>query len=195
MVYRVCGINLRTLRRQSSSDPSPRRSAIHAPDFFPLLLLFLNSISLLHLDKRKPIVSVSSNGQTAPRSPSFSRALRWPPSPLSVPTFCASDPHDSDHSATQDSARLPTGRLQKWHRFARRTLQRATRPGSALGSYVRFPQSFRDCPQSPHLRWQRLLVVLAPFFEGDHSVVAERGQTSPPAPGSGTGCAALQWFA
>src|SRR5215475_6692830 len=38
MVCRVCGINLRTLRRQSSSNSSPRRSAINAPDFFPLSL-------------------------------------------------------------------------------------------------------------------------------------------------------------
>jgi len=38
MVCRVCGINLRTLRRQSSSHSSPRRSAIHAPDFLPLSL-------------------------------------------------------------------------------------------------------------------------------------------------------------
>jgi hypothetical protein len=37
--------------------------------------------------------------------------------------------------------------------------------------------------------------VLAPFFEGNYSVVAERRQSSPRAPGSGTGCAALQWFA
>src|SRR5215475_11268112 len=38
MVCRVCGINLRTFRRQSSSHSSPRRSAIRAPDFFPLSL-------------------------------------------------------------------------------------------------------------------------------------------------------------
>jgi len=38
MVCRVCGINLRTLRRRSSSISSPRRSATPAPDFFPLSL-------------------------------------------------------------------------------------------------------------------------------------------------------------
>ena len=38
MVCRVCGINLRTLRRQSFSNSSTRRSAIHAPDFLPLSL-------------------------------------------------------------------------------------------------------------------------------------------------------------
>jgi hypothetical protein len=38
MVCRVCGINLRTLRRRSSSNASPRRSATPAPDFFPLSL-------------------------------------------------------------------------------------------------------------------------------------------------------------
>src|SRR5215510_14191571 len=37
-VCRVCGINLRTLRRRSSSNASPRRSATPAPDFFPLSL-------------------------------------------------------------------------------------------------------------------------------------------------------------
>jgi hypothetical protein len=38
MVCRVCGINLRTLRRQSFSNSSTRRSAIHSPDFLPLSL-------------------------------------------------------------------------------------------------------------------------------------------------------------
>lgn len=38
MVCRICGINLRTLRRHSSSNSSPRRSATPAPDFFPLSL-------------------------------------------------------------------------------------------------------------------------------------------------------------
>jgi hypothetical protein len=38
MVCRVCGINLRTLRRRSSSNSSPRPSATPAPDFFPLSL-------------------------------------------------------------------------------------------------------------------------------------------------------------
>jgi hypothetical protein len=38
MVCRVCGINLRTLRRRSSSNASPRRSATPAPDFFPISL-------------------------------------------------------------------------------------------------------------------------------------------------------------
>jgi hypothetical protein len=38
MVCRVCGINLRTLRRQSFSNSSTRRSAIHSPDFLHLSL-------------------------------------------------------------------------------------------------------------------------------------------------------------
>ena len=38
MICRVCGINLRTLRRRSSSKASPRRSATPIPDFFPLSL-------------------------------------------------------------------------------------------------------------------------------------------------------------
>ncbi len=38
MVCRVCGVNLRTLRRRSSSSASPRRSSVPAPDFFPLSL-------------------------------------------------------------------------------------------------------------------------------------------------------------
>jgi hypothetical protein len=38
MVCRVCGINLRTLRRRSSTKASTRRSAPSAPDFFPLSL-------------------------------------------------------------------------------------------------------------------------------------------------------------
>ena len=38
MVCRVCGINLRTLRRRSSSKASTRRSALPDPDFFPLSL-------------------------------------------------------------------------------------------------------------------------------------------------------------
>jgi len=38
MICRVCGINLRTLQRRSSSKASPRRSATPAPDFFPLSL-------------------------------------------------------------------------------------------------------------------------------------------------------------
>src|SRR5215475_8502495 len=36
MVCRVCGINLRTLRRRSSSKASPRRPAPPDPDFFPI---------------------------------------------------------------------------------------------------------------------------------------------------------------
>jgi hypothetical protein len=40
MVCRVCGINLRTLQRRTSSISSPRRSAPPAPDFFPLSLSF-----------------------------------------------------------------------------------------------------------------------------------------------------------
>jgi hypothetical protein len=38
MVCRVCGINLRTLRRRSSSNSAPRHSATSTPDFFPLSL-------------------------------------------------------------------------------------------------------------------------------------------------------------
>jgi len=38
MICRVCGINLRTLRRRSSSNTSPRRSPVPAPEFFPLSL-------------------------------------------------------------------------------------------------------------------------------------------------------------
>ena len=38
MVCRVCGINLRTLRRRSSSKASTRRSATPASNFFPLSL-------------------------------------------------------------------------------------------------------------------------------------------------------------
>jgi hypothetical protein len=40
MVCRVCGINLRTLQRRSSSKASTRRSAPPDPDFFPLALTF-----------------------------------------------------------------------------------------------------------------------------------------------------------
>jgi hypothetical protein len=36
MVCRVCGINLRTLRRRSSSKASTRRPAPPDPDFFPI---------------------------------------------------------------------------------------------------------------------------------------------------------------
>jgi hypothetical protein len=38
MVCRACGVNLRTLRRRSSSSASPRRSSAPAPEFFPLSL-------------------------------------------------------------------------------------------------------------------------------------------------------------
>jgi len=38
IICRVCGINLRTLQRRSSSKASPRSSATPAPDFFPLSL-------------------------------------------------------------------------------------------------------------------------------------------------------------
>jgi hypothetical protein len=38
MVCRVCGINLRTLRRRSSSNAFPRRSPAPAPEFFPFSL-------------------------------------------------------------------------------------------------------------------------------------------------------------
>ena len=37
-ICRACGINLRTLRRRSSSNASPCCSATPAPDFFPLSL-------------------------------------------------------------------------------------------------------------------------------------------------------------
>src|SRR5262245_54430394 len=38
IVCRVCGINLRTLQRRSSSNASQRRSPAPAPNFFPLSL-------------------------------------------------------------------------------------------------------------------------------------------------------------
>jgi hypothetical protein len=38
MVCRVCGINLRTLRRRSSPNASQRRSPTPAPNFYPISL-------------------------------------------------------------------------------------------------------------------------------------------------------------
>jgi hypothetical protein len=98
--------------------PAARRRSLLTS--FPFLLPFLNPMFLLHLDRRKPIAGFSSNGRTAPGSPSFSRALPRPQSPPSAPAFSTLEPYDSTRSATQDFACLRTGRFQKGHRFARR---------------------------------------------------------------------------
>src|SRR5215510_15990586 len=79
MVCRVCGINLRTLRRRSSSKASTRRSATPAPDFFPL------SLTLPQLD-----VS-SSPRQRLPGSPRTTgrrQALHLSPEPYRSINLC-----------------------------------------------------------------------------------------------------------
>ena len=85
MVCRVCGINLRTLRRQSSSNSSPRSSAIHAPDFFPL------SLTLPQLDISSSPRQAQTDCQLLLERPDGARLSIFLPSltEASISTLCS----------------------------------------------------------------------------------------------------------
>ena len=85
MVCRVCGINLRALQRQSSSNSSPRSSAIHAPDFFPL------SLTLPQLDISSSPRQAQTDCQLLLERPDGARLSIFLPSltEASISTLCS----------------------------------------------------------------------------------------------------------